>query len=207
MLVVGQALSTEDSEETISSTHVELRDDLNEISASRSQCCTRIGKSLLIYGPRTSYFPIQCFWGVDWKCSIATYAFVIVPTVWWLNNQTNPWVVTGGLCTFIFTLLAYSLTACSDPGIVFRDIGVNDLDSVPEADKPEGTEKCNKCKIWRPSTASHCYECDACIDKLDHHCPWTGKCIGKRTMGFFQAFLFGLVAHLVFLAVSSMIVG
>ena len=37
---------------------------------------------------------------------------------------------------------------------------------------------CGQCEMMRPSNAHHCYECDVCVLDLDHHCPWTGKCIG-----------------------------
>ena len=31
--------------------------------------------------------------------------------------------------------------------------------------------ECGRCNIKRPTTASHCYECDVCIDEIDHYCP------------------------------------
>ena len=31
--------------------------------------------------------------------------------------------------------------------------------------------ECGQCLIDRPITASHCYECGLCVDKIDHHCP------------------------------------
>lgn len=31
--------------------------------------------------------------------------------------------------------------------------------------------ECGICHIDRPRTASHCFECGMCVDKLDHHCP------------------------------------
>ena len=34
--------------------------------------------------------------------------------------------------------------------------------------------------------------------QLDHHCPWTGKCIGKNNLKAFHSFLAGLCVHLIF---------
>jgi hypothetical protein len=39
---------------------------------------------------------------------------------------------------------------------------------------------CNICMIYRPAMTSHCKKCDNCVEQFDHHCPWTGTCIGKR---------------------------
>ena len=64
---------------------------------------------------------------------------------------------------------------------------------VPKKKKPV---PCQICKLDRPDNASHCYECGVCVLDLDHHCPWTGKCIGKRNLKFFYVFLFTLTAYL-----------
>ena len=41
----------------------------------------------------------------------------------------------------------------------------------------------------RDSDSYHCSDCDVCIDGYDHHCPWTGKCIGKGNKLPFMAFI------------------
>ena len=51
------------------------------------------------------------------------------------------------------------------------------------------TIECSLCEIQRPLTASHCHYCGSCIDGLDHHCPWSGQCIGKKNMAPFQVFV------------------
>lgn len=68
------------------------------------------------------------------------------------------------------------MTACSDPGIVFE----SDIDL--EAGMSVMMIECGRCDMKRPNTASHCYDCNVCVDELDHHCPWTGKCIGKKNL-------------------------
>ena len=34
----------------------------------------------------------------------------------------------------------------------------------------------------------HCEVCDICVKEYDHHCPWTGKCIGSGNIFWFHAF-------------------
>ena len=52
----------------------------------------------------------------------------------------------------------------------------------------------------------HCSFCDYCVEGLDHHCPWSSKCIGDGNMIFFKAFLGGTVAALVYVVVAMMFV-
>jgi hypothetical protein len=61
-----------------------------------------------------------------------------------------------------------------------------------------GTVECGICEIQRPYNASHCYECGVCVEDLDHHCPWTGKCIGKKNLQQFHFFLWSLATLILF---------
>ncbi|CAN0355923.1 unnamed protein product, partial [Hapterophycus canaliculatus] len=96
-------------------------------------------------------------------------------------------------------LLAFSLTACSDPGIVYRPAerivpptgssrgrgsaaaaaaaaaaAVTDAGLAPTAMEGGGV-LCGRCDVKRPVGAIHCNDCNVCVAKFDHHCPWTGK--------------------------------
>ena len=58
--------------------------------------------------------------------------------------------------------------------------------------------KCDKCNIIAPKSLNinHCETCHVCIMNYDHHCPWTGKCIGRYNIYSFYFFLFSLLAYI-----------
>mmetsp|Transcript_1699 Transcript_1699/g.2678 ORF Transcript_1699/g.2678 Transcript_1699/m.2678 type:complete len:389 (+) Transcript_1699:140-1306(+) len=90
------------------------------------------------------------------------------------------------LCTgnIVFLLL----TAFTEPGIIPRRPPSKLLESMTE-DARAKVQYCHTCRIVRPPRAKHCRYCDNCVEVFDHHCPWTGTCIGVRNYGYFCVFI------------------
>lgn len=57
---------------------------------------------------------------------------------------------------------------------------------------------CGICKLGQLPKTVHCNDCDVCILELDHHCPWTGKCIGKDNLKPFYTFLISTLIYMIF---------
>jgi hypothetical protein len=44
---------------------------------------------------------------------------------------------------------------------------------------------CNKCIRKKPDRTHHCSQCNECIIKMDHHCPWIANCVGLKNYKYF----------------------
>ena len=51
-----------------------------------------------------------------------------------------------------------------------------------------GAKWCAVCELWQPRRATHCKDCDCCVEEFDHHCPWMGKCVAKGNLMPFYIF-------------------
>ena len=57
---------------------------------------------------------------------------------------------------------------------------------------------CYSCFIYRPPRTVHCAACGCCIERLDHHCPWIGTCVGKRNYKYFILFMWSVFLQVLF---------
>lgn len=87
----------------------------------------------------------------------------------------------------------------SDPGFVkshhFRQQGKEYETEGPRQwgveDACQGEPKICRvetCQALKIEGVHHCSACNKCVYLMDHHCIWTGNCVGKGTFKFFVLF-------------------
>ena len=121
------------------------------------------------------------------------------------------WIILFFLLSTIFLFLS----GLSDPGILLK----NNENAVQLKSTSKKRKKifisqlgyfqqykiCDTCHIVRPLRSNHCGNCNNCVIKFDHHCPWLGTCVGRRNYPFFYIFLWCLNLTQIFLALFCII--
>ena len=120
----------------------------------------------------------------------------------WLKDNYLLIVISFIITYFIF-ITSYLYTVLINPGIpgrqyykeYFRNKKLGDINNW---------KKCSICNILIPKNfnVTHCEICDICVKEQDHHCPWTGKCIGKYNLKSFYIFTNFLMAYLIMIFVT-----
>lgn len=124
----------------------------------------------------------------------------------WIFSSGRQWLSVR-ICAGVglLALLFYALIIVIDPGIVPAALSI---DAALEGHE-NAVFTCRRCLTPREADAFHCPECDICIEGLDHHCVWAGKCIGRRNVVVFYLLagsvplFFGLLAAVGFLSAAG----
>lgn len=162
-----------------------------------------------VTGPRIDLWYNCCAWSFILIPCI--FYFTVIQYLWYVSKLLVILTILVMIATFVFLLL----TSCTDPGIIPRhslqlavdglEAEVADLTACPPlaVDTATGEPVCNlteeqcaigyrfcpSCKVIRPPRSSHCRDCDNCVMRFDHHCPFVNNCVGQRNYSFFTAFL------------------
>ena len=137
------------------------------------------GSPLIVIGP---HWPMYiCL------CSFICSGFACFFYFFW--NTMSLFLKIVGVIIFLVFWFSYTITFLINPGIPKYD--ENAIMGQPR----EKYKFCGLCKIWinMDENTGHCFDCNVCVEGYDHHCPWTGKCIGKKNLAFFYVFLISIL--------------
>ena len=148
----------------------------------------KYGNPLIMIGPHWPMYVIFC--------GLVTLGYIAFFRAFF--KKLNIFLKIFGISSFLTYFISYSGTALLNPGYPIRDD--NSLVGKPRM----LYKKCPYCEIWErvDRNISHCMECGVCVEGHDHHCPWTGKCIGRKTINFFYIFVTSVFVSFFFFVVA-----
>ena len=151
------------------------------------------GDPKLIIGP---HWPLYFF--VTTLFSVGTY-FIY----YHFGPFLNFYLKAIGIIIYLIFFISYTYTAVINPGYPKHNI-----DSITGEPRKK-FYYCNVCKMWAnlEKKTQHCSDCNICVEGNDHHCPWTGKCIGKRNYYSFVVFVASVFVLFIYLMILIASVG
>ena len=153
---------------------------------------------------------MYCFWynkethqpriviGPDWCfCLLKIFlinmcAFAVIGISYHVGWELLFYAMIG---TTFFENLAFGLTMCKNQGLCPRDPSIHSLTYLNKVKTLHRERYCRYCKIIarKGHKIEHCDYCDVCVEDLDHHCPWSSKCIAKGNLIAFNVFVNALI--------------
>ena len=144
------------------------------------------------------YYKIFIFFNLDCLaiCVIGTSTLFFFLILFTLLKNNFKIVKIIHISSYLFFIISYLSTSLINPGIPsFKFYSKNFV--VKDKEQLRRYQKCKKCNIiiLKKYKVSHCDICDICVIGYDHHCPWSGKCIGKYNIWFFCLFIFSFFIY------------
>ena len=143
---------------------------------------------LIIIGP---HWPMYvCFCGIISLIMLALYL-----TLW--KQIGIVMRILGHICFWTY-FISYAHCSLYNPGYPKNDNGRKF--GYPREDYCF----CSSCQFFvrKNKYVTHCLDCDICIENQDHHCPWTGHCIGKNNYYSFMIFIGSSFFIIIYLAAA-----
>ena len=112
---------------------------------------------------------------------------------YYLFNKLEAWKqITYNILLFLFFKI-YGALILLNPGII-----------IISQKGARHTGYCKRCNIFfiPENNLYHCYECDVCIKKIDHHCSVVRKCITSKNFFLFILMIINFVLLYVFTLVN-----
>ena len=168
------------------------------IEKTKSYFFKKLGNTYSFFGD--IYGDPKIIIGPHWPLYVIVTALFTAFTIFiysTFGNYINFFLKMIGIFIYLIFLISYTYTATINPGFPKHDI-----DSITGEPRKK-FYYCNVCKIWAnlEKKTMHCPECNICVEGNDHHCPWTGKCIGRRNHCSFIIFVSSVFVLFVYLII------
>ena len=105
------------------------------------------------------------------------------------------------LMIFVGAMIFFGLTWCINPGYMQ---GTSNIPFVRLVEKFEANLLCPHCEVICTADSRHCYTCNACVERYDHHCQWVNNCIGIGNHSYFYLFIVLQDLYLVLVVVMAL---
>ena len=177
----------------------EISNNSNIIKPKRFKLYKFVGRTLFVFLDR--YENPLIIIGPHWPmyicfCGIISFLFLVVYLTLWKQIGLLMQIL-GHICFWTY-FISYSYCSLCNPGYPKNDIG-------RKIGQPrEEYYFCNYCRFYlrKSRYANHCFDCDICIENQDHHCPWTGHCIGRNNYYSFFIFVGSSFVIIIYLAAA-----
>ncbi|KAJ6172408.1 hypothetical protein N7470_001475 [Penicillium chermesinum] len=94
---------------------------------------------------------------------------------------------------YSLTTFFYAMAMLEDPGYVPRTSSQNsqreEVKQLVEQWKFDEVNFCVPCLSRKPLRSKHCRQCNRCVAKHDHHCPWIFNCVGANNLRHFVLYI------------------
>lgn len=136
-----------------------------------------------------------------WLSIVFMLFFSIFLTIFYIyfNEKVKIYEKIIGIGLGILLFTSYLYTCLVNPGIPNLDNYYLIENSTVHI------KKCRECRnyIRMDMLTKHCYDCGVCVEGYDHHCPWIGKCVGRKNLFAFYVFvssMMSLFMYMIFIA-------
>ena len=108
----------------------------------------------------------------EWMRVLVCFLFASTMGLFLKTATTDPGIVFPGSLTVKQPHV--ELSTLDSPAALNFDVETEGGPSLPMSGRSDPLVFCDLCEVYSPekSQVHHCYDCGACIEGMDHHCPW-----------------------------------